>query len=271
MMQSTDTRSALVDLIKSESERVKEYVNSLPAEALDLPTPCPSWNVGEVIAHLDWFAETYGGMMERGLRGDLSPTKGFPAPDVLRGEEIHELYSQAAITLRRSLGENLFSAFNDRYDWLNDMLQGIGLDDWDKPCYHTRQLRTVESFIPTIFTELAVHEWDIRSALEPSPSLSPVCVPILIDRIPNKTRPWSVDFPTEPISQEPIRYRFELTGPGARLFDLVVEDNIAHLAPDGDAAATVPFRCDTDIFALLMWERISLESAKASGFLTEER
>ena len=87
MMQSTNTRSASVELIRRESKRVKEYVNSLPAEALDRPTPCPSWNVGEVIAHMDWFAETYGGMMERSLRGDLSPTEGFLAPDVLNGQE----------------------------------------------------------------------------------------------------------------------------------------------------------------------------------------
>ena len=133
---------------------------------------------------------------------------------------------------------------------------------------HTRQVRTVESFMPTIFTELAVHEWDIRFALEPSPSLSPVCVPILIDRIPNRTRPWSVDFPAESISQGPIRYRFELTGPGARLFDLVVEDNIAHLAFDGDAAATVFLTCDSGTFALLMWKRISLVSAKSAGHVT---
>ena len=77
-MQTTDTRSASVELISRESEWVKEYVNSLPAEALDRPIPCPSWNVGEVIAHVDWFAETYGGMMERGLRGDLSPTGDSP-------------------------------------------------------------------------------------------------------------------------------------------------------------------------------------------------
>ena len=31
MMQSTDTRSASVELIRRESERVKEYVHSLPA------------------------------------------------------------------------------------------------------------------------------------------------------------------------------------------------------------------------------------------------
>lgn len=190
------------------------------------------------------------------------------APDVLSGEEIHDRYGQAAIKLRRNSGENLFSALNQRYDWLNDMLLGIGPDGWDKPCYHTRQIRSVASFIPTIFTELAVHEWDIRSALETSPSLSPVCVPILIDRIPDRTRPWAVDFPAESISQGPIRYRFELTGPGARNFDLLVEDNIARLALDDDAPATVSMNCDSGTFALLMWKRISLESAKASGRAT---
>jgi len=78
-MQSIDTYQAQVKLINSESERLKECVNALPPEALERPSPCEKWNVGEVIAHLDWFAETYGGMIERGLRGDLSPTEGFPA------------------------------------------------------------------------------------------------------------------------------------------------------------------------------------------------
>ncbi len=43
--------------------------------------------MGDMIAHLVWFAETYGGMMERGLRGDLSPTPGFPESGTLKGEE----------------------------------------------------------------------------------------------------------------------------------------------------------------------------------------
>lgn len=77
-----------------------------------------------------------------------------------------------------------------------------------------------------------------------------------------------MDFPAESISLGPIRYRFELTGPGARLFDMVVEDNIAHLALDGDAPATVPLICDSGTFALLMWERISLDAAKAAGRVT---
>jgi len=271
MMQSTATHSASVELINSESERVKKYLSSLPPEALESPTPCAMWNVGEVIAHLIWFADVYGGMMERGLRGDVSPTEGFPGPGILSGSEIHERYGQAAIDLRLGIGQHLLPAFNDRYDWLNDMLKGIGPGDWDKPCYHTSKIRSVESFIPTIFTKLAIHEWDIRSTLEASPSLPPSVTPIIIDRIPNRNRPWAVAFPVDVASQSPIHYRFELTGPGARNFDLVVDNNIARLAIGGDAAASVSFRCDTATFALLMWERISLESAKSCGLLTEER
>ena len=268
-MQSIDTRKTDVELIQSETERVKQYINALPPEALEHPSPCEMWNVGEVIAHLDWFAETYGGMMERGLRGDLSPTEGFPAPGILSTTEVQKLYGQAAIDRRQSLGPNLLAAFNQRYDWLNDLLSGIRPEDWDKPCYHTYRLRSVESFIPTIVTELAVHEWDIRSTIEDSPSISVSSIPILVDRIPVRTRPWAVAFPATSGSQGPIRYSFELTGVGARKLDLVVEDNKARLAHDGDDPANVSVSCDTGTFVLLMWDRMSLDSADSSGHLSQ--
>ena len=210
-------------------------------------------------------------MMERGLRGDLSPTEGFPAvPGTLSGPALEELYAHGAIERRRRLGGNLFVAFNERYDWLNDMLKGIGPEDWDKPCYHTLRIRSVESFIPTIVTELAVHEWDIRSTLEDSPSISVSSIPILVDRIPDRTRrPWAVAFPDTSDSQGPIRYSFELTGVGARTLDLVVEDNKARLAHDGEDLASVSVSCDMGTFVLLMWKRLSLESAKSSGRLSQ--
>ncbi len=77
-MQSIDLHTTHVELIRSETKRVKEFVSGLPSEAMELPTPCPLWNVGEVIAHLTWTVETYGGMMERGLHGDQSPIGDSP-------------------------------------------------------------------------------------------------------------------------------------------------------------------------------------------------
>lgn len=129
-VQDTVKLQETVELIRSESARMKRFISSLPPEALGRPSACELWEVGDVVAHLEWFAETYGGMMERGLRGDLSPSAGYPAtPGVLSGWSSEEVYGQAAITRRRSLGQNLFWAFDERYDWLNAMLQGIGPAD----------------------------------------------------------------------------------------------------------------------------------------------
>ena len=58
-----------VKVIQFESERVIQYLNGLAQEVMGRATPCERWTVGDVIAHLVWFAETYGGMIERGLRG----------------------------------------------------------------------------------------------------------------------------------------------------------------------------------------------------------
>jgi uncharacterized protein (TIGR03083 family) len=194
------THQDTVGLIRAESERVREYINGLSQDVLELPTPCERWTVGDLIAHLVWFAETYGGMMERGLRGDLSPPEGFPDSGSLRRGESAELYAMVAINRRKDLGPELLPALNQQYDWLDAMLSGIGPEDWEKPCYHTSRLRPVESFLPTIVQELAVHEWDIRTSLEPAPPLSAESLPVLMGKLPlgkaaTNNRPWRVPFP----------------------------------------------------------------------------
>ena len=270
-MTALDYSIELVDLIRLESERLKEYVKGLPPKALEFPSPCERWNVGEVIAHLVWFAETYGGMVERGLRGDQSPNEGFPVvPGTMSGPAIAQLYGDSAIKLRRSLGPNLVPAFCERYDWLNEMLNGIGPDGWDKLCYHTAKIRPVESFIPTILQELAVHEWDIRSTQEPSPTVSASVVPVLMEKIPGNRRPWSVPFETKSTSPGPLRYRFDLTGKVSDRHDIIVEDGNTRLEPAGDESANVSIDCSSETFVVMMYGRLTLESAAAAGLVKVE-
>lgn len=257
-------------LIRVESERLTHYVNTLPTAALDRPSPCEGWTVGDVMAHLVWFADTYGGMMERGLRGDVSPPDGFPAPGTLSGPAVEELYYQGTLARRRDLGATLLPTLKQRYDWLNAMLNEIGPADWDKPCYHTRRLRPAHSFLPTIIQELAVHEWDIRSSLEPSPSLSEESIPVLMEKLPTNRRPWAIPFPYRSTSSDPIRYRFDLTGMGADKQDVVVMGDRARLEPPGETPANLYVRGDTGTFVLLMYDRLSLSLAIATGsFKTE--
>jgi uncharacterized protein (TIGR03083 family) len=256
-----------VNLIRSESDRIKHYINGLPPDALDRASPCELWDVGDVIGHLIWIAETYGGFVARGLRGDLSPTKGFPAQGTLSGPGVDELYGQGAIARRRSLGQNLLLTFNERYDQLNDMLKRIGPEDWEKPCWQTSRMRPVRSFLPTFIAELAVHEWDIRSSLEPSPSLSVESIPILMEKLPSNRRPWAIPFQSRGTPHGPIRCRFELTGVAGGRRDIVVEGDKARMETQGEGPANLHLSGDTGTFILLMYARLKLGSAIAAGRL----
>ena len=51
-MQLIDTSRTQAELIRTESERIMEYFDSLSPEDLEKPSPCERWTVGEVIAHL---------------------------------------------------------------------------------------------------------------------------------------------------------------------------------------------------------------------------
>jgi uncharacterized protein (TIGR03083 family) len=257
-----------VKLIRSESERLKQYVNGLPPEALERPSPCELWDVGDVIGHLIWFAETYGGMMEHGLRGDVSTPEGFPrVPGTLSGPAIEKFYGHAAIARRWSLEQDLLPKFNERYDKFNDMLNRIGPDDWKKPCYQTLRLRPVHSFLQIIIQELAVHEWDIRSGLEPSPKLSAESIPVLMEKLPSNRRPWTIPFQTGSTPSGPIRYRFELTGVAGGRRDIVVEGDKARMETQGEGSANLTLAGATDTFVLLMYGRLRLGSAVAAGRL----
>ena len=272
MVSAQDT----VKLIQGESDRIKQYLNGLPQDSLEGPTPCDRWTVGDIIAHLVWFAETYGGMIERGLRGDLSAPEGFPAtPGTLRGGESSELYAMGAINRRKDLGPGLLPALNERYSWLNELLMSIGPEDWGKPCYHTSRLRPVESFLPTIVQELAVHEWYIRSSLGPAPALSAESLPVLMGKLPlekppTNRRPWRVPFPTRPDSSMPIRYRFDLSGPGGAKLDIAVESNNPRLEASVEGPANLYVTGDTNTFILMVYGRLSLNSAISTGIFTAE-
>ena len=265
------SRQDMVKLIHVESERLKQYVNTLPPDALERPSPCEGWTVGDVVAHLVWFAETYGGMMERGLRGDTSAPEGFPTPGTLSGPAVGALYGQGAVDRRQELGDTLIPVFVQTCDQLNVMLRGIGPEDWDKPCYHTRGLRSVQRFLTTIIQEFAVHEWDIRSSLEPLPTLSVASLPVLMQKLTNpRYRPLRVPFPSSTRASGPIRYRFDSTDRNADRRDIVVEGEKARMEPPGEALANLYVRGDTGTFVLLMYGRFCLDSAIATGSFKAE-
>jgi hypothetical protein len=106
--------------------------------------------------------------------------------------------------------------------------------------------------------ELAIHGWDIRSALEPSAHLSPEALAVMPDHFTDCLH-WC--FLPDAKLPTPVRYRFVLTGMLTSTWDIVVEGDTAHMALAAEALpADATFRCDGETFALMLCGRVGLEA-----------
>ncbi len=267
-----DTFADRVKILQSESERIKQYLHALPPEALSKPSACTQWQVQDVIAHLVGVAETYASSVSRGLQGDTGPLPGrLPA-----GQGTAALYAesiaQRSVAARKTLGDALLATFDAANDRLNSLLAGLEPAQRGIPCYHAGGLVKAQNFMDLRLKELAVHEWDIRAALEPEAHVSPASIPAIMTTISESIASGSLRwaFWSGPHLTTPVRYRFVVTGLGPSKSDIVVESNTLRMEDAGDTTARVTMRCDTETYVLLVYGRLNLEAALASGRLTIE-
>jgi hypothetical protein len=130
------TQAALVQVVQTESARLQQYLTALPADAWTKPSACALWAIRDVVAHLSGIAHGYTDRITRGLRGDTSPSAGFPAPHLfttLSGEERRQramAFAQGPIALRARLGNDLVSMLAS----LNLLsMAGISALHWSRP------------------------------------------------------------------------------------------------------------------------------------------
>lgn len=252
-----------IQLVKTESDRLKKYLGNLPADAWNNPTACEAWQVRDVVAHLVMGGEMVVGNIGRGVAGDPSPPEGMPAAGTADMSARMAANAQRAISIRESLGEQLLPDFSARCEDLNRLLAGIGPQDWDKPCFHPAATITVRTYVDLRITELIVHEWDIRTKLDSSAHLPEECLPAMMDVI-SAFIVGGLFNPGSKLSGL-VRYRFELTGAVSGRHDIVIENGAARMEAAGPGAPDVTFRCDAETFVLLAYERIRLAVAIADG------
>ncbi len=257
-----------IALVRSESLRLVQYFESLTPADLTRQSACAAWNNADVIAHLSMGADNYYGNIERGVRGDsLAPEGSMPA-----GEEDLETRmesnAQRMIAHRENLGTRLVATFSSQCERLDQLLAGLGPKDLDKSCYHPLAIMPVSNYLDLRLTELTVHEWDIRSVLEPPGRLSEKVLPNNINLLPV----FIVGRFYNPGSSIATltRFRFSLTGTVSGSYDIVVGEGAARMEQTGPEQAAVIFSCDAEMLVLLAYGRISLDQALNSGRLTAE-
>ncbi len=119
-----------VKIAIAESERLKQYLSTLPPEAWNKPSACEQWEVRDVVAHLAWAAEFL--WTHQSLQGDSSTPEGQPAPGPVSAASFAEGNAQQAISRRERLGDQVFSDFITTSDQLNQLMATLGPQDWDK-------------------------------------------------------------------------------------------------------------------------------------------
>ena len=256
------------NLVKTESKRIQQYLGTLSAEALTRPSACDRWEVRDVVAHLTGAVEFFAENISRGVNGDSSPPEGFPPASASALAARLEAGAQRAIALRESMGDQLLATFTARCEDLDQLLAGLGTEDWEKPCFHPATIIPVRSYIDLRLAELAIHEWDIRSKIDASAHLSSECLPAIMDLMPG----FVVGRLFRPGHKHSTSacYRFELTGALPGRHDIVVENGESRMDPAGTSPASATINCDTETFALLAYGRTTLDRAEAEGRITVE-
>ena len=156
-----------------------EFLGGLSAEDWGRQSACEAWTVRDVAGHLTNRAERQIASMTRGRAGDCAAPAGFtPA---VSNMAMSAANADADIAYAQGLGDGLLPEFRRLYADLSALLDGFSGDEWGMPCWHPRRgTMTAREYVSQRIQELAIHDWDIRSAFDADAELHPEAIPVLL-------------------------------------------------------------------------------------------
>lgn len=238
-------------------------LGELSDDRLNSQSACDAWRVRDVAGHLVNRAERQIASMTRGRAGNSGPPAGFSPPSDLIA--MSAANADADIAYTDSLGDSLTDTFGDRYRELHRLLDGFSGAEWRCDCWHPRRgSMTAREYVSQRIQELAVHDWDIRSALDPDAGLHPDAIPVLLRMSAHWLR--SAYNPGAQPPNGPVRYRFALSD--SEPMDILVEAGGAQAGAGlHDGSIDLTIQCDANTYLLLAYGRLDLEAAVESGRL----
>ena len=255
-----------VAVAKRLAANIRDYLGKLTPEQWELPSACAEWQVRDVVSHLIGGAERQAESMERGRGGDSNPPAGFVPPDPAA---LSATNAQRDIDRRNQLAGRFLEAFDASYKELHREFDGFGEGSWDTLCWHVRRgAMTAASYVELRIQELAIHDWDIRSAFQPAAGLDPDCVPVLLDLSPT----WlGMCFRPSARLPKPVVYGFGVGPEEARQFRMSVTGDAFEMVPVGldDAPrADLSLAATAEQYLLFTYGRLTAAEGISSGKLT---
>lgn len=256
--------TALLDLAVAETRRTAAYLATLSEAALDRPSACDRWTIGDVVAHLALMAESYAHSIGQ-LQEKMQPS----VPALPPSSNLSDIIAQQAIDLRQQLGDSVIGRFQIGGNVLSQLLLSLTPQQLQQSVFHfSGQVRPVARFPLYQLTEMVIHSWDIRSRLEHNEPLSPQALPFLVDRIPG----WLTgNFRQGQPLPSPLHYRFELSDPGARTVEITITGDKCEVLEKSGGEPHVVFSCHPETYILLNMGRLDCTTCITTGVLKAER
>jgi uncharacterized protein (TIGR03083 family) len=269
---ATQAHQDNIATLEEESKRITQYLTRLPASAWQHASACSAWQIRDVVAHLVGVAKFYTDNISRGLQGDAGPPPGRPPAGSLTAAGAAAGVARRATAEREALGDQLLTTFETTNTRLCQLLADLQPDEQIKPCYHPGGVTLAHQFADLRLKELALHEWDIRSQLEPDARLAPASyaaiLRLLEQAIASGSLRWGFSA-GKPLAA-PLRYRFLVAEPVSYQLDIVVTGDTAQQEATGDSRADVTLHCDTETFILLLCGRLPIDAAMQAERITTE-
>ena len=249
-----------VGVAKRLAANIRSYLGALTPEQWELPSACAEWQVRDVVSHLIGGAERQAESMERGRAGDSNPPVGFVPPGPA---EISATNAQRDIDRSNQLEGHFLESFDASYAQLHHQFDQYSGDSWETLAWHVRRgALTAAAYVELRIQELAIHDWDIRSAFQPNATLDPECVPVLLDMTPR----WlGMCFRPSERLEKPVLYRFDM---GSGIYRMTVTGDQFVMEPGETPEADLSLSASGEDYLLFSYGRLTAADGISSGRLT---
>lgn len=138
------------------------YLAALPSDRWTRPSDCAGWSVADIVSHLVLVQQLLGGSVTRGLRGDPGPQPGIDGPEAWRAYRAREITRLSALPTAE-----LRVAFRDGLGPLRRTMAEVPGAEPSLRGWHPAGPQLLAWFPGQWLVEVALHDWDLRVALDP--------------------------------------------------------------------------------------------------------
>ena len=226
--------------LRSSHRRLSGLVEPLGPGQVGAPSMASDWSIAQVLSHLGSQAEIFSAILDAALE-----ERELPGPDAFPPVWDAWNAKSAVDQVVDSVAAN--EAFLRRVETLSDtQLRGLEFKMFGMEL-------DAAGFLRMRVSEHALHTWDVAASLDPTASVSPDAVDLLIDTLPEMARRVGKGLET------PLRIRVVTSDP-ARDLALAVDEEV-EIQPWDDGSTDGVLRLPAEGFVRLVYGRLDDDHA----------